>query len=132
MYAHGNETNNQRLVNDSAYSPNVLYKMPDREFAQTVKGIVNLSTEYLPELADQAVTEDQITEVTTSLDDFYELIGMPRSVVVQTSTAGKELDQLIKETNDLLNHQLDMVMLRFKLSDTSFYDGYERARVIVD
>lgn len=132
LYAYANEMKNQQLISQSGHSPNALFKLADREFAQQIKAIVNLANEHLEALADQAVTEGQVTEVSTSLDDFHEMIGMPRSIIVQASTASKEVEQLIRETTHMLNDQMDPVMLRFKLTDPGFHEGYERARTLID
>lgn len=132
MFAYANETKNQELTSLSGHSPTALYKLPDREFAQQLKAIVNLATEHLDALADQAVTQDQITEVSTSLDDFHEMIGMPRSIILQVSTASKAVEQLVRETADMLNEQMDPMMLRFRLTDPGFYEGYQRARTLID
>lgn len=131
-YAYASEANDQQLMEQTGYSPSALYKLSDTEFAQTVKALTNLITSRLADLADQGVTETQVTEVATSLDDFYEMIGMPRSVAIQSAMAGAELAQVIKATNDLLNNQLDKAMLRYRLTDPSFYEGYTRARTQVD
>jgi len=43
-----------------------------------------------------------------------------------------EVEELISATRDLIRDKLDKAMLRFRLMGTSFFEGYERARVLVD
>lgn len=131
MYAYGSEVGDLQLMSQTDYSTSALFKMSDTDFAQTVKGITDLATGLTEALADQGVTSDQVTEVTTSLDDFYEMIGLPRSLSITYSTAGTEVDVLMEQTLNLLNDQLDKAMLRYRLTDVAFYEGYDRSRVLV-
>lgn len=132
MYAYASEQGDEKLISEVGYTTSSLYKLPDTEYAQTVKTLVEKATALLESLTDQGVTADQLTEISTSLDDFHDLIGMPRTLTIQTNTAGVELEQLIQMTKDLMRDKLDKAMLRYKLMDTAFYEGYERARVLID
>ncbi len=132
MYAYGSEKRDARLTSQVEYSPSSLYKMADMEFAQQVATLIALASDNVSELADQGVSDDQITESSSSLDDFYEMIGKPRTQYIQSNTASMEAAELISATLDLLRDQLDKAMLRYRLMDTAFYEGYERARVLVD
>jgi hypothetical protein len=40
--------------------------------------------------------------------------------------------ELVENAMEILNNKLDKVMLQFQFSKPSFYEGYKRARVIVD
>jgi len=42
------------------------------------------------------------------------------------------IDQLFDECNALLKNRMDNIMLMFRESNPDFYNGYERARTIVD
>lgn len=132
LYAYASETGNLELEQASNYTANGLQRLSDNAFAQKVDAIMTLATEHMDDLADMGVTEDQITEVKTSLDDFREKIGMPRTLTINRSTASLELDELIKETTAILNNRLDRLMVRYKLTDIAFYEGYERARMLLD
>lgn len=132
IYAYASEIGNRDMEQQSNFSPNKLYKLPDAGFVQQVALLIELATTHMTDLADQGITPDQVTEVTTSLDDFRERIGQARTLSIQTGTASSEVEGLVAETADLLRHQVDRLMLRYKLTDPSFYEGYERARVIVD
>jgi len=83
-------------------------------------------------LTDYGVTEAMITEAETSLDDFKALIGQPRTIRNQAFAAKSLMEELFDSANDLLKNRLDLLMLRFKYSDTEFYSAYERALTIVD
>ena len=106
--------------------------MRDLELPEQVTRFTDLLTTHLPDLADYCVTEAQVTDLVTSVDDFREMVGMPRLKRSEVGLANKSADELLKNVLDILKNQLDKVMLQFKLSDPSFYEGYLKARVIVD
>ncbi len=40
--------------------------------------------------------------------------------------------ELVESAVEVLNEKMDNVMLQYQFSNPSFYEGYKRARVIVD
>ena len=132
IFAYASENNDNKLAVRADYSPSDLYKLRDSDFPKVVSEIIQAANENLTALADQGVTKEQVTDVETSLDDYRPLIGLARTITVEKGTAGAEVDQLIDGTNVMLRDQLDKSMLRFRLTDAAFYDGYQRARTIVD
>jgi hypothetical protein len=73
-----------------------------------------------------------VTDLLTSVDDFRELIGQPRLNRSKTNLENKSAKELLQSVMDILNDELDNVMLQFQISNPMFYEGYKKARVIVD
>ena len=73
-----------------------------------------------------------MTDLETSVDDFRELVGQPRLIQSQTNLAKKAVEALVENAMKILNDKMDNVMLQYQFSNPSFYEGYKRARVIVD
>jgi hypothetical protein len=46
--------------------------------------------------------------------------------------AKQEATSIIDQGTDLLNDKMDKMMLQFKQSNLTFYDGYQSARMIVN
>lgn len=132
LYAYASDSGNTELQELSNYSTSKLIKLGDLEFAQKAEMLLNLGTTHLAAIADHGVTAEQITECTTSLDDFLNLIGRPRTVFVANSKASDEVADLVEITRKLLKDQLDRTMLQYQISDESFYNGYKKSRVIID
>ena len=129
--AYAAEAGNNTLASIADWSENGLFKLGDQEFSTPVDTLIASATASLEALADQGVTEAQLTELQTSLDDFNELVGNPRKIQIREALRKKEISELIKSNMDLLNDRMDKSMLRYKLIDPIFYEGYERSRVIV-
>ena len=86
----------------------------------------------MPALGDYAITPDMVNDAQNALSQFISLVGAPRTMRVKKKKKKKEMDELITGTKRLLNEQLDNLMLRFKLTDSEFFNSYTRARAIVD
>ena len=83
-------------------------------------------------LADYSITEAQLTELSTSVDDFSALIGQPRQRRSAALTANRAAEEGIADAVNLLNDKMDNLVLLFKESHPAFYSDYEAARAIVD
>ena len=88
-----------------------------------VKPLIYIARENLEQLVDFVVTEEIVSDLETSLDDFKVLIGQPRVIRNQAFAAMDKLDELFDATNKLLKEKLDKIMIRFEYSDTEFYPG---------
>ena len=73
-----------------------------------------------------------MTDLLTSVDDFRELVGQPRLIQSKANVAKKAVEALVENAMKILNDKMDNVMLQYQFSNPSFYEGYKRARVIVD
>jgi hypothetical protein len=73
-----------------------------------------------------------VTDLLTSVDDFREQVGQPRLIQSKANVAKKAVEALVENAMEILNDKMDNVMLQYQFSNPSFYEGYKRARVIVD
>lgn len=106
--------------------------MRDVNMPEAISNFVALVTNQLTNLADYGITEDKVTDLESSLDDFRELVGQPRLKQSAANAAKREASSLIGDGVSMLTDQLDKVMLQFKFTNPTFHEEYERARVIVD
>jgi len=129
-YAYANEMS--ELVKRVKLLSKGISKKRETDIEPNVKNFLTLVRELQPQMAGYALTEEMIAEVETIRDQFVALVGAPRSLVVQSSSAIKQIDNLVKGTKDLLTRQLDNLMLRFKASDVDFYNSYVQSRMVVE
>lgn len=109
-----------------------LAKKREMEIEPNASSFLTMLRELQPQLEDYALTEEMIAKAETLRDQFAALVGAPRTVIVQGSSANNQMDVLIAETLRFLNKQLDNLMLRFKGSSPEFYNAYLQARIIVE
>ncbi len=142
MAAYAAEMEDKVLEEVAGFTRASVFRLPDAEFRQPVDQLINTAREELRKekvegfdqefrLSDQGVTDEQITELETTLDDYSELLGDPRRLQINIALRNKSISELVSGTYEMIQTKLDKSMLRFKLTDPTFYEGYERARVIV-
>ena len=132
LQAFGHEKGMPDLASKASVSKSDVLKYTDAELDSHVKALISLAQENLAGLADYGVSEALITEILSSVDEFNGLIGKPRAIRSSKFTANHTASQLVDEGVDLLNNKVDKLMLMFRESQPEFYEGYLRARTIVD
>ncbi len=132
LQAYAAVTGNVKLAGKVALTKSDLTKIRETDVEVRITPVIEQAWKELDNLADYGLTEGLIVETETSLDDFKELIGQPRTVRNQAFAAMTLMEELFDAANDLVKNQFDKLMIRFKFSDTEFYSEYERARTIVD
>lgn len=139
LSAHASETGDLRLAELSDFSKSSLQKMIDNQFRVPIDKMITAARELLqvepaegmPPLADQGITAEQLTDLENTLDDFSELIGDSRKLQIDSVMHKKAVSELIADMYALLQDKLDKSMKRFETSHPDFYEGYQRARVLV-
>jgi hypothetical protein len=74
----------------------------------------------------------RLAELENALQAFEALASAPRASNVRSAAVTKELARLFRETEQLLQTQLDKLMAGFKATQRAFHHEYHAARVIVD
>ena len=132
MQAYAAFTGNVELAAKVKLTKTDITSARETDVEKTVSPVINAARKELPNLADYGITEAQITELETSIDDFNSMIGRPRTIRNQAFAAISELEELVNTANAVANQKLDNLMLLFQASQPGFYDEYQRGRVIVD
>ena len=132
LSAYASVSENQDLLKNGDFSKSDIMDIRDAELPERVTFLIDLLNTHLTALADYGITEAQVTDLITSVDDFRDLVGQPRLKRSQANLSKKAITEHLESALELLNKQLDKVMLQFQFSNPSFYEGYKKARVIVD
>lgn len=126
---NGNDTLAQTM--DDSLSD--LWELSYDNLMRKVKQIIDAATENKEALtADYGMTEEQIAGIQADYDRMLELNGQPREYRIKSAVATLSLEELFTRANALLSNQLDNLMKLFKRRDANFYNGYLKARMIVD
>ncbi|MCR9249180.1 MAG: hypothetical protein NXI20_02100 [bacterium] len=123
---------NAALLEKSNKSFSDFNRLPYQDFQTVVKETIQLLDDNLASLADYGVSEDQVTDLKNSFDDFMSISGEPRLYKVASVQATKALEDLFTQASDLLKSKLDRLMKRYKTANTNFYNGYVASRVLVN
>jgi len=109
-----------------------LERLPEMEMVETTQALAKTAHDHKEALIPFGISEPQIIEMETSLDDFRHLIGEARIVRNSVYANIKEADMLFDEANNLLRTRFDKLIKLFELNQPKFFDLYKRARVIVN
>lgn len=132
MQAYAAFTGNVELAAKVKLTKTDITSARETDVEKTVSPVINAARKEMTNLADYGITEAQITELETSIDDFNSMIGRPRTIRNQAFAAISELEELVNTANDVAKQKLDNLMLLFQTTQPGFYDEYLRARTIVD
>ena len=132
LSAYASVSENQYLLSNGSFVKSDVISMRDIELPGRLTSLTDLLTAHRKSLEEYGITKAQVTDLETSVDDFRELVGQPRLIQSQANLAKKAVEELVDNAMGILNNKLDKVMLQFQFSNPSFYEGYKRARVIVD
>ena len=110
-----------------------LIKLTYSDFILRVSSIIEHATANKEALiTDYGMTDEQLAKLQTDLNSLSAMSDEPRTLQVQESVATQAMEDLFAQITDLLHNQLDNLMSIFKNRNASFYNGYLKARVIVD
>jgi len=132
LQAFALEQGDSDLEEQVSVSRSDMLKIKEEAISGTVKRLTDVAEANQEALLAYGVSSELVTELKTSVEEFQGLIGKPRMILNNKYVALDALDQLFDECNNLLRDKLDNVMKLFRESNPDFYNGYERARTIVD
>ena len=86
-----------------------------------------------PDAVDHGVTQTRITTLTAAISTYEQLIGAPRSQIVNRSTLLRELETRTAELLDMMN-DLDDLVLQFDGTDRGhrFVSAWTQSRGIIN
>jgi hypothetical protein len=132
LQAYAAFTGNVELAGTVKLTKTDIMAARETDVEKVVAPVIQAARNELTNLVDYGVTEAQVTELETSIDDFNSMIGRPRTIRNQAFAAISELEELINTANGVAKQKLDNLMLLFETTQPAFYEEYQRARVIVD
>ena len=131
LEAYAEDTDHAELRALAENTKSDYLRLPNEDFETKVKNVIELLEAHVGEMADYGLTPDQIEDVQLSFSTYQDRRGVPRSYQVASRQATQGIEAGLKEASAVLD-RLDRVMKRFKRSNTSFYNGYQASRLIVD
>lgn len=126
--ANGNAT----LAAEFNYTLSDIQKVKDDTIASFCNHRYALVSANIATMADYGITPTMLTAWATAISAYEAIIGTPRAARVAKSVYTSSLSNLFRETNALIKDTLDPLMITFRTSDPDLYNGYRRARIIID
>ena len=132
LYSFAADTGDKQLEAKVQLNKTDFAQQRDQDLPAFAQRLVTTAGKYVEAAAEYGLSEAMVTELSTTIDDYRPLVGLARLRQSAGHVANAEVSQLLDSVLELLNTKMDRVMLQFQATDPAFYDGYQRARVIVD
>lgn len=131
--AFANFEGNDELARKMSDTKSSLLKLTYNDFILRVKVIIEHALANKAILVGEyGMTEAQVTDLQNDVNRLLEISEQPRAYQIKRAVATQEIDQLMNQADDILNNQLDKLITIFKNRDVNFYNGYQKARMIMD
>lgn len=125
-------TDNVELQNTVNYPFGDLQNSRDSILADKATVVYDTAWPIRAGLVTRRITEADITLIDTLKQQFIQLIPEPRAGIIETSAATEDLQNKIKQTDDLLNNKIDKTILVYRPEFPDFITQYFKAREIIN
>jgi hypothetical protein len=123
---------NNTLRDQFNVSKSELKDIKDETFPDFCRERLTLVNNNLPALNDYGITAAITAVWAADIDNYDAALGRPRLAVITRSTKTQTIKTLISETGKLLKNVIDPLMVIFQTQDPELFDGYTKARIIID
>jgi len=106
-------------------------RVPQGKLAERMKAILGLAKEHREPLAAFGLSDELLAQLETRIQVYDAIVVAPRSAITRRKTLTGILDEELRGLADLFDNVLDPLMLQFKDSEVSFFQGYRNARSVV-
>ncbi|MCF8258762.1 MAG: carboxypeptidase-like regulatory domain-containing protein [Flavobacteriales bacterium] len=124
--------NNNTLRDQFNVSLSDLKDIKDDTFPGYCRERYDLINGILPALADYGVTPAMFGDWDTAINGYVDALARPRIAVTTKSTKTQSIKSIISQTGKLLKEVIDPLMIVFRAQDPELFDGYTKARIIID
>ncbi len=132
IQVYASDTGNTDLINNIKISASEVTQTKDANLDAVVRNVCTHAQQNQQALISYSVTEDTINELLTLLNQYNQLIGVPRSLQSSKYAKLQSIDELFDKANDLFKNKLDKLMLIYRESHPEFFSAYHSARVIIN
>lgn len=123
---------NNTLAVEFDYSLTDLQRIKDDTMEGFCTYRIGLVNDNLASMADFGVLPANVAEWQSALDAYIAAVASPREAVNTRHLHTENLKTLFSETGQLFVSQLDPLMVPFKTTDPSLYNGYKQARIVIN
>lgn len=132
VFAYAASINNYTLKEQVNFSVRKIIRTKDELVASLCFNIHSAASTHVAALASYGITPAKLAGFSNTISNYTSMVSLPRNAVSLRVAYKKEIDTLIRQTDQLLKNQLDKLSLQFKTSHPGFYYAYKSNRIIID
>lgn len=125
-------TKNKEIEDVVSLSASAIKTLRSREIIFEAKRYITTIDKYKKELESYGISDELYKTFTTSIDNYSNTLNNKDLSYSNKPVIRKELEQLIDDTDFMLNKQIDPLIELFKKTTPDFYEKYYSARSIKD
>lgn len=129
-YAHEKEKPDILARFDKAES--ALTRMTDNALTTFGDEVYSFAKPLVAVLDDYAVTAEEIEMVNTCSAQFKGNIGSMGTSKADSVTATQNVEDQIRDAKKFLENRVDKLVVKYRLSNADFYNGYKNVRQVLD
>lgn len=132
LRAYASSTSSTSLSEQLRFSESDLRSQSIHSVIQLFVRIREQALLYSDALTDYGVGDQELEDFVQICADLPAILGSTRDAIVQHSQQTAAIHELIRETDELLRHSLDLQVKMLRSSHPDFFKLYTHARIVVD
>ena len=132
VFAYADKIGDHELKSKVDYSPSALKTARDTDLRVMCQSVHDAAESVISELENVGITPEALEKLQKEIDDFSAFLSESRNAINTRSIATAKIADLIRETDDLLNNQLDKLVTTFQSREPRFYETYMKSRQIIN
>jgi hypothetical protein len=130
LYALGFDSENPVLMETAQVNKNELYRQHGHLTLARAKNIAEAANNNSEKLADYGIGEADYNALTDAIDAYEALIVSPREAISERKQHTGNLAKELAAADSVLVDKMDKIAVRFKSTNSVFYNGYKDARAV--
>jgi len=120
------------LLKQVGFPESSLEKRRDTSIIEVMQLISGTASTLVAEITPYGVDQALIDDLDAKIADFELIVQKPRTVSSEYSAKNKDVVLLMKQIDLLMNGKIRYLLLPFKHTHQTFYNGYKKANMIID
>jgi Carboxypeptidase regulatory-like domain len=131
LFAHAMRTEDHILLKEVQTSVTKINRMGHDAFHDFCVIMLDTARKNMDALKAYEFSEERLKEIAEKISQFALVSSDPRNAISTRSAQKIKLEELMRETGDLLKNQLDKLVRSHKLKNPEFYHTYKSNRKVL-
>lgn len=132
VFAYASSSNNNTLKEAVDFSYSDINRLQGDLLVTTAKNIYHAANNNLAALFSSGITDVSQAAFNNKIDAYSKSLPAHRTATSERGTQTGNLDQLMRDTINLLKEQMDKLVVVFKDLYPDFVSSYFKARIVID
>lgn len=132
LKAHARKLEDKSLLNSVTFTKSQLFYVADQTLLSRASHLLTKAKEQAEGAATYGLTPEHITSMETLIAGFGASQPNPRHATINKKDLGAQLKSLVRETDNLLKEDMDVLLEVKGITDPELHSKYESAREIID